>query len=157
MTPEDLALKRATAEMVRGVGGVEAGAAFCRVGKSQLSDYQSVNRAECFVPLDVVAALEPLARDRAGWPHVTSALCQRMGGSFVAMPEVPPGRRDLCTLIGEQAVESAELTTALMRALGDGRCDPHECDEPLREARELLAKAATIIVALEAIKAGDRE
>lgn len=70
MTPDTLALKRATAETIKGVGGLEAAADFCRVGKSVLSDNQSPNRADSFIAIDVVADLEPLARERAGWPHV---------------------------------------------------------------------------------------
>lgn len=155
MTPDDLALKRATGEMIKGVGGVEASAEWCRVGKSVLSDNQSPNKPDSFAAIDVVAALEPLARARDGWPHVTQALCQRMGGVFVPVPEVPPGRRDLCALLGEQAKESSDLTRALAKALGDGRVDPHETAEPRREAWQLMQVAATIVAALDAIDAGD--
>ena len=38
MTPELIDLERATAETIKGVGGLEAAAGFCRVGKSVLGD-----------------------------------------------------------------------------------------------------------------------
>ena len=55
MTPELLDLKRATHETIKGVGGLEAAASFCRLGKSVLGDNQSVNKPESFMAIDVVA------------------------------------------------------------------------------------------------------
>src|SRR4051794_12231853 len=113
MTPELLAIKAATSEMIKGCGGLEASASFCRVGKSALGEYQSINKSECFAPLDVVLDLEPLARARDGWPHVTTALCRAMGGTFVALPEVPLTTSGIHLLLGDLSKEFAEATSAV--------------------------------------------
>lgn len=120
MTPDRLALKVATSEMNKGVGGLEAGAAFTRVGKSMLADYGSLNRPDSFVPIDVVLDLEPLSRERTGWPHVTQALCRAMGGTFVAEPEVPATSADLLTLCGQLSAEFNDSVNAVCAGLADG-------------------------------------
>lgn len=120
MTPEQLNLKRATVEMVRGVGGLEAGASFTRVGKSMLADYGSLNKADCFAPLDVIADLEPLARERTGWPHATQALCKIMGGTFVAEPDVPASNADLLTQLAVLSGEFNDVTRVVCEGLRDG-------------------------------------
>ena len=144
MTPESLMLKRATAEMVKGVGGVEAAAEFCRVGKSVLGDNQNINKPDSFVAIDVVACLEPLARERSGWPHVTRALCQRMGGVFVPLPEAMPTGADLMALMARKAKESGDLTAAICAAYADGKLEGHE----LRSIRGELDQLIEIVVAM---------
>lgn len=120
MTPEKALLKRATGEMIRGVGGLEAGAQFTRVGKSMLADYGSQNKGDCFAPIDVVADLEPLSRERTGWPHVTQALCKLMGGTFVAEPEVPATTADLLALSSRLSSEFNDAHGAVCAGLADG-------------------------------------
>lgn len=142
MTPEKLNLKRATGEMLKGVGGLEAAAGFCRVGKSALGDNQSVNKPESFVALDVIADLEPLARDRDGWPHVTRALAATMGFVLVKLPEVPATSAELLSLIGRHAKEGGDVSQAVCRALAGekvGRSDAHEIRREIREQMEVLA------------------
>ena len=152
MTPDNLALKRATSEMTKGVGGVEAGAEFCRVGKSQLADYGNANRADSFVPLDVIADLEPLARDRAGWPHVTQALCRRMGGTFVALPDAPMSASGLLDAMSALSGEFTGATRAVCHGLADGnfcRADAgqlvDELDDLIRVAAQMRALARSIM------------
>jgi hypothetical protein len=121
MTPDRIALKRATSEMVKGVGGLEAGAVFTRVGKSMLADYGSPNKADCFAPIDVIADLEPLARERTGWPHVTQALCKAMGGTFVPEPEAPATGADLLSLSSQLSSEFNDAIGAVCAGLADGK------------------------------------
>ena len=152
MTPEKIALKRATAEMLKGVGGLEAGAGFCRVGKSVLGDNQSINKPDSFVAVDVVTDLEPLARDREGWPHVTRALCAQMGGTFVALPDVPERCEDLLSLLGRQAKESSDLTSVICSAIADGRVENAEADAGIAECDQLIAVVAAMRATLLAIR-----
>lgn len=120
MIPEKALLKRATVEMIRGVGGLEAGAGFTRVGKSMLADYGSPNKPDCFAPIDVVADLEPLSRERSGWPHVTQALCKMMGGTFVAEPDAPATSADLLSLCAQLSDEFNDSVAAVCAGLADG-------------------------------------
>ena len=156
MTPENLALKRATSEMVKGVGGVEAGAGFCRVGKSQLADYGNVSRADSFVPVDVIADLEPLARDRAGWPHVTQALCQRMGGVFVALPEVPVTSGRLLELMSALSAEFNDATGTICRGLADGDFCAVDAGQLERDLADVIRVSISMQALARSIKGGER-
>ncbi|WP_210357628.1 hypothetical protein [Sphingomonas beigongshangi] len=138
MTPERILLKRATSDMVKGVGGVEAAAAFTRVGKTMLAEYGSVNRSECFAPIDVIADLEPLARERSGWPHVTQALCRTMGGVFVALPDVPITGSDLFEKHAELAREACDVTGAICDGMKDGKWDPEDGAKLEKHCDDLL-------------------
>ncbi|MES3155030.1 phage regulatory CII family protein [Sphingomonas faeni] len=152
MTPEKLNLKRATGEMLKGVGGLEAASGFCRVGKSALGDNQSVNKPESFVALDVIADLEPLARDRDGWPHVTRALAATMGFVLVKLPEVPATSAELLSLIGRHAKEGGDVSQAVCRALADNhvsRSDAREIRREIREQMEVLAAMDAAMAFLE--------
>jgi hypothetical protein len=151
VTPDLLALKRATAEMVKGVGGVEAAASFCRVGKSTLSDAQNMNKDDCFVALDVIADLEPLARSREGWPHVTRNLCQIMGGTFVALPDAPATREDLLSLLASLTKELSEVTAAVCTGLADNKFDQTDARKTLTEVDDAIRVAAAMRAALQTI------
>ncbi|WP_455156081.1 phage regulatory CII family protein [Sphingomonas zeae] len=159
MTPERLSLKNATAEMIKGVGGVEAAATFCRVGKSTLSDAQSWRRPDVFVALDVVADLEPLARDRTGWPHVTRALCTAMGGVFVPLPEAQATREDLLMLLAAKARESGELTEAAITCCTAVDDNPAvraaAARRAIKELDDVVAVAMTMRAALETLEGGN--
>lgn len=158
MTPELLNLKNATAEMIKGVGGVETAATFCRVGKSTLSDAQNWRRPDVFVALDVVFALEPLARDRSGWPHVTRALCTANGGVFVPLPEAQATRGDLLTLLAAKARESGELTEAAIACCtavdGDPAARASAARRAIKELDDVVAVAMTMRAELETLEGG---
>lgn len=127
MTPELLALKRATGAVVKGVGGLEEAARRCRIGKSTLGDNQSVNHPESFMAIDVVMALEPLTRGRDDWPAVTRELCLANGGVFVELPEA----------VDDAAVEASvfdlvERLGAVSREVRVSRADDGEIDRAER-------------------------
>ncbi len=158
MTPEKLHLKRATHETVRGVGGVEAAAGFCRLGKSQLANtYAEGDRhAECFMPLDVLAALEPLARGRDGWPHVTRALAASMGFALVRLPEALPSNGELLKLAAAQARDGGRITHAICEALADdGRVDAREARGVRPQVRDAIEILVALDASLAAIEAGE--
>ena len=141
MTPERLALKRATVEMTKGVGGLEVGAGYTRVGKSMLAEYGSVQKPDCFAPIDVIADLEPLSRERSGWPHVTQALCKMMGGTFVPEPDAPVTGADLFETQSVLAREFSDVTGALCAGMRDGRWDPADGAELEKQCDELIIVA----------------
>jgi hypothetical protein len=144
MKPERIALKLATSEMIRGVGGLEAAAGFCRVGKSVLGEAQNINCTDRFVAIDVVADLEPLARDREGWPHVTRALCLQMGGVFVPVSKEPVSRCDLIGSVGRLAKEAADVTQAICGAVADGDVNSAEIAAARVQIEEAMAVLATL-------------
>jgi len=146
MTPETIALKRATVDMIRGVGGLEVAAQFCRVGKSVLGDNQSINKPDSFVAIDVVAALEPLARERDGWPHITRALAGEMGFLLFKRPDAVPDKTDLLTLVGQLSQRNGEVAGEVCTSLADGVVDYAEA----RRTRARLAMQIAIALELDA-------
>lgn len=153
MTPERIGLKRATGEMLKGVGGLEAAAGFTRVGRSTLGDYQLLSQVTSFVPLDVVADLEPLARDREGWPHVTRALCAHMGGTFVPLPDVP-SCTDAMGMLARQTQEHSDVVTALVAGMADGKLCASDARKITKELDELIAAAAGMRACMQTIAGG---
>lgn len=145
MKPESIGLKLATADMIKGVGGLEAAAGFCRVGKSVLGEAQSVSCPERFVAVDVVADLEPLARDRAGWPHVTRALCRQMGGVFVLLPASEPAREDLIGSVGRVSKEAADVVQSVCAMLADGKIEAPE----IAASRVQIAEAVAMLLSVD--------
>lgn len=152
MTPEKLNLKRATGEMIKGVGGLEAAAGFCRVGKSALGDNQSLNKHESFVALDVIADLEPLARGRHGWPHVTRALAATMGFVLVKVPDAPATCADLLELIGRHAKEGGDVSQSVCKALSDGVVRRNEATEIRSEIRHQMEVLAAMDAAMALVE-----
>lgn len=138
MTPERIALKRATVDMVKGVGGLETAAPFTRIQKSKLAEYGSLNHPDRFAPIDVVADLEPLAREREGWPHVTQALCRAMGGVFVALPDAPVTGADLFGKLALLSTEFSHVTHAVCEGMRDGKWEPHEGAELERQLDDVI-------------------
>lgn len=153
MSPEKVALKLATREMIgqSGAGGELAAPAFCRVGKTKLNDYHNERHEASFAPVDVVLDLDRLARGRLGFPPVTRMLCQLLGGDFIERPAVPAGRGDLMTLLAGQSHEMAELTSALLLGLADGRLSGAEARKALSEAQQVAALSARMIAELTVI------
>ena len=146
MTPERIALKRAFGEVIKGVGGLEVAAERCRVGKTALGDAQNVHCPDRWAPIDVIADLEPLARDRAGWPHVTRELCLQLGGVFVPLPRVPAERGDCLRGAGELGREAADVTQTICTALADdGRIDADEA----RAIRVQISEAQMVLAQID--------
>lgn len=94
--------------LIEACGGLVEAATRCRVGKSQLADYQSP-QGETFMPADVMADLEAYC----GEPIYSRALS-----------EAHAAARDLTSLTNESC-EAAEAASALQslvrRAVADGR------------------------------------
>lgn len=130
LTPEKIALKRATGEMIKGVGGLDVAALHCRVGKSRLAqqaDVRNPDNADQFVAVDVVQDLEPLARGRAGWPHVLREMASAAGFDLVERLTAEPDGDDWHDQMAELADHGSRITTGLCAALkGDRRVTADE-------------------------------
>jgi hypothetical protein len=154
--PERIALKLATAEMLKGCGGLEASAGFCRVSKTKLHENQSVTRPDSFVAIDVVQDLEPLARDREGWPHVTRALAAGLGFALVRLPESTPSGTDLLMLLAKLSKEGGDIASEICKALADHVVEPTEASVIRKQVREQIEVAVQLDAALAAIE-GNQE
>jgi hypothetical protein len=116
-----------------------------------LGDNQSVSKDESYIALDVIADLEPLARDRDGWPHVTRALCRQMGGVFVAVPEGRATGANLMGMLARKVQEGADVSSALCEALRDGVVVPAEARKVRGEIKDLMELLAAMDAELAAI------
>ena len=142
-------LKIAFGELVGLVGGLEAAAGGCRVGKSTLARYASLSPAdaECFAPVDVVRALEAVA----GEALVTGELASMADGAFTKLPSVARPA-DLFAALSDLSREASELTAAICAGFNDGKfCDldaakaRSECDDVIERAAQMRALLDTII------------
>lgn len=152
MTPEQLHLKKAFKETILGVGGVVPAAMFCRVEKSQLQDYYSETKPDKFPPVDVIADLEPLARERSGSPHVLRALSAHMGFVLVRLPEARATGADLMGLLARKVKEGSDVSIALCEALKDGVVRPAEARRVRSEITDLMECLAALNAELAAIE-----
>lgn len=142
-------LKIAFGELVARVGGIEAAASLCRVGKSTIARYASLSPAddECFVPVDVVRALEAVA----GEAIVTSELASMADGAFVKLPSVARPA-DLFSALAALSQETNDTTAAICAGFNDGKfCDVDaaktraEVDAVIARATQMRALLDTII------------
>lgn len=157
LTPEKLALKAASAEVVKGAGGYEAAALFCRLGKTRLQQVcDSANPAHAheFMPLDVLLDLEPLAQNRPGWPHVTRMLAKAQGFTLFREPAVEPDFSGWHGQMGDLAEHSGGITAGLCAALKDRRITPDEITgfELIEQADALIADAVRLRAMLIAVR-----
>lgn len=147
LTPEKLALKRAFSEIVKGCGGLETAATYCRVGKTRLGNQTSPND-EHFAAIDVIADLEPLARNRPGWPHVTRELAAQQGFVLVAVPEAPAADADHLRSLALMMKEGGDVAGALSKALADGKLCAADRADCRRELWELIEVAVAFYAQL---------
>lgn len=135
----DRALKIAFGELLGRVGGLEAAAGLCRVGKSTLARYASLSPAdaECFAPVDVVRALEAVA----GEAIVTTALATMADGTFVKLPSVARPT-DLFGALAALSREVSDTTTAICAGFNDGKFCDVDAEKTLGEVDDVIARAA---------------
>lgn len=149
-----LAIKAGFRLLVEAAGGVVAAAGGSRVGKTNLSDYGSINRLDVFAPADVIADLEA----SVGEPVVTRALARLAGYELYRLPAAP-AEVNWVRLLGEASADTGAVIVRLARALGDdGRVTAAEvrtldlialADEALSELVRLRVAAAATLAAGE--------
>lgn len=144
------AIKTFTAQLIARVGGLEAGAACCRVGKTRLAEYQDRN-SEHYMPADVMLALEQVA----GEPVLSAALV-RMQGCGVTQPEARPAAA-VATGVAALSRGAGELAGTYLEAAADGVIDAREAArlralvDQLREAGEAVTGGLAPGAALRAV------
>lgn len=147
MTPASKARARALKvkfkELIGAIGGIEEAERLCRVGKTTLARYYSLQdeHADMFAPIDVVRDLEEVAGD----PIVTSYLATESAHVLVArrtLSGVTIG--NLHTAIARCAREYGDAHAALFTALADGKICEVDAVEVLRELDEFAGEIATL-------------
>ena len=113
-------LKAATRHLVRAAGGVEH--APTRVGKSNLSDYGSINKSETYIPIDVVADIEADLGD----PRVTRALADLAGYDLVPRTGTELAEVDLDRMVSALGSRYGQLCQVVERMEADGIRERHE-------------------------------
>lgn len=140
LTPSERALKMATRRVVQQVGGVEEAGRHAGRSPARLSHWSNLTNPEVahdFIPVNLLAQIEPLADD----PAVTRELAHLSGYALVPLPAPAPEGvswlRHLAVLAKEAGDVSAGLAAALaddgkltVRELADGRLH--------REVREAI-------------------
>ncbi|HKT85615.1 MAG TPA: hypothetical protein VJQ77_05965 [Novosphingobium sp.] len=112
LSPQELALKIATAEAVRAAGGQEFVAREVGRAQSRISDYCSRTTRQ-FVPADVAVMIDALGTGRPGHPHIASAMARAQGA---AIEGSAPARRHLHLheWLADLSGESADVIRALV-------------------------------------------
>lgn len=136
------ALKTFTRQLIHAVGGLDAAASCCRVGRSSLSTYQD-HASDQFMPVDVVLALEQVA----GQPILTGAMA-RLQGFSLALPEA--AAPDVALAVAAVARHAGEASARFLEANADGRIDHQERGELLRAAEQLSQSADAMKAAVAA-------
>ncbi|KXV23606.1 hypothetical protein AD936_22190 [Gluconobacter japonicus] len=107
-----LAIKTATQAAIREVGSLDAAASVARVGRSQLSEYQSRNYP-AVVPVDVAIVLDEFAQA----PLILSAMAQAEGYSIAP---IHLGKGDVAEIMESVATKSGSTMATTVRVLADG-------------------------------------
>lgn len=112
LSPQELALKIATAEAVRAAGGQEFVAREVGRAQSRISDYCSRSTRQ-FVPVDVAVMIDALGTGRPGHPHIAGALARAQGAVIEGSA---PARENLHLhqWLADISGESADVIRALV-------------------------------------------
>lgn len=138
MTPDLQGLKLAQLRLVQAVGGFEAAAGFCRLGKSQLNNATSMNHPDVFLPADVVVALEAVTVGTPGHPIVTRYLSGRAAHEILPLAVAAEGA-DWLALIAAISKEAGDVVSKIATCAGDGiTADEVRSTELVREFEELI-------------------
>ena len=128
-------LKKHTEALVKDVG-IESACALTGKSKATLGRYYSDadEHGDCFMPIDVVAALEAGAR----FPHVTSALADLRG---ITLSYDATKHNASSKGVNQDVVALAQRFAMLMseynQAIGDGKISVNEAKRLLRETLAL--------------------
>lgn len=136
LSPDELALKIATADAVRAAGGQDFVAENCGRSQGVVSDYCS-RTTRSFMPLDIVAKVEALGTGAPGAPHITRALARAQGLPLEA-PRVAVGEGfDLGDWMAWLARESADVMACLAGEDLSARCESLSVSAREKLCREL--------------------
>lgn len=141
MTPREHA--RLARELIEKSGGLDEASRACRVSRAVLSTYQNADRPECFMPADVMDALE----EYAGQGPIYS-------GAIAAQRVLSrPITGCLKELAFDLAQESMDVVAVVREALADGRLSNNDLDAIAaaeRDAEQALERVRGVRRAIEA-------
>lgn len=135
------ALKTAVRLTLQRLGGLDAAATCCRVGRSNLSDYGSLAHPDRHIPADVILDLETIA----GEALITAALARAQG--YRLEPVAAQRNGDVVSPTQRLMRAAADLSAQLLDALDDQTISGDERDG-------LLATAALARQAADAVMSG---
>jgi hypothetical protein len=144
MPPADQALKRAAAQLVSAAGGCDAAASLCRVGKSQLAAFGSINEPDRFMPVDVLRDLAAVTHGHAGQLALLGLLAADAGCVLVPVAAAAPRGLDALAAIACFSKEAAELVAALASHAAGGASPGlivAEADDVMRKLAAIRAAA----------------
>lgn len=124
------AIKTATANAIGKVGGVHAAETICRVGNSQLSDYQNPHRPS-IVPVDVALDLDRRAHE----PVILREIARIEG--YALMP-VHVGTGTVAESMERVSLNSSAALQTTLRILADGIVTEDEARELSADLHSLL-------------------
>lgn len=139
-------IKTATQAAINRIGSIDAAASVVRVGRSQLSEYQSRNSSSV-VPADVAITLDEFAQE----PLILSAMAQAEG--FMLMP-VHLGESNGHHGMDQVAAKASATMTHAIEALADGKYDQMEAALACRDLTNLIRVAHSALHALRPIAKG---
>ena len=156
MAAQQQGLKRATAALVRAVGGGEAAAGFCRYRQQKLSDCGNVNQPAEFMAADVILDLEAVTHGTPGHPVVTRYLARAAGFELVALPDSASGG-DWLQLVSDLSKEAGDCVSKIALSLSDGFVSRDEVrkHDLVREFEELIRVAVEGRARVLAAEAGE--
>jgi len=117
-----------------------------RVGKSQLSNYQSLNHPNEFMPIDIVADLET----ESGQTTVSQAL-SAFNNAYLVPCSIKDTKPVFAEHLAEIGREFGDVMGAAGEALSDGRIDARERDILLAEINQSIHALASARAFLEGI------
>lgn len=156
LTPDEQGLKKATAALIKAVGGQEAAAGFCRYDQRRLSEFMSINTRK-FMPIDAVEDLEAVCHGTPGWPQVTAYLASRNRCAVVHLPEAVPTDGGVLQAIARLSKEHADVSAGVCSALAEGvlsAADVRQRDL-MREVNEMIEVSVNLLAMLEQAPEGD--
>jgi hypothetical protein len=136
-------LKTGTRRLVEMLGGVDAAASGCRVGRSMLSDYGNPHHDETFIPVDVALDLE----DLLGAAPVSQALALARGFDLVPVEPVAPG--ELAALLARLGRDCADLFAESVALLNGAERRPAQIARMRSDLVDLRAACASLLGLLD--------
>ena len=131
-------LKAKTRDLIADCGGHERAASMTRVGASALYNYGNVNSDDAYLPADVLMDLEA----ECGVPHISRVLCE-VTGYIPILIKSPQHAHDISISISRIAKEYSDVFDKTARALRDGKLDPDEAIEVLKEVDDSIVVLAS--------------
>lgn len=138
-TPSQRHHKRLARRLIELVGGVEAAAHYCRIGKSQLSDCCNPN-IPAFLPSDVIEDLEAIAGD----PVLTRHLARVAEYLLVPQPQGGDDPDGLMQSVTEITAELGDVAHAVRAGLTDGKVSRGEAITAIEQLDDLDQASARL-------------